>query len=115
MSKLSLLSVAVLASGLAVLSSGQTAEAAIGVPLGVNKALDKNGVQQIHYSRRYGWHCGMWERYGHGHREACWRMRHGGWGWGHGRRDWDRDGKRGSDRDRDGDRDGRDRNRNGDR
>ena len=45
MSKLSLLSLAALTGGLVVLSSGQTAEAAIGVPLGVNKALDKNGVQ----------------------------------------------------------------------
>ena len=93
-------------------SPHQTQAAAASHVLGrdvADNVLDQNIVDPVHYSRRYGWHCGMWERYGHGHREICWRMRHGGyWGGGGGsrRHHWDdNDGKRdhdGGDRDRDG-------------
>ena len=73
MSKSSLVLVAVLTCGLAFLSSGETAEAAVGLIGGVNKVIEGDSVQPIHYSHRYGWPCGMWERYGHGHMEQCWR------------------------------------------
>ena len=39
--------------------------------------LDKAVIEPVHYSRRYGWHCGM-RNYGHEHRENC----HEGGYWG---------------------------------
>ena len=35
--------------------------------------LDKGVVEPVHYSKRYGWHCGMWKPYGHKHKESCHR------------------------------------------
>ena len=85
----------------AMASHGSGAAVAVSV-------LDQGIVEPVHYSKRYGWHCGMYERYGHGHKEACWRGGYwGGGGWGRGRHHWDdRDGKGRRDGDRNRDRDG---------
>jgi len=40
--------------------------------------LDRGEIEPVHYSRRYGWHCGM-RNYGHEHRETCQRRREGGY------------------------------------
>ena len=40
--------------------------------------VEKGIIEFVHYSRRYGWHCGM-RKYGHDHREACQRQREGGY------------------------------------
>jgi len=131
MSKSSLVAVAILASSLGFLCSEPKAGAAsFGAAAKVLKGIadskvldeDNSSVQQVHYSRRFGWHCGMWEYYGHSHPEFCWRGRYGGpggyWGGGgwryHHYRDHDyrdHDGDR-RDHDRDGDHDhDRDQNR----
>lgn len=100
----------VLFGAFASLPALNPAQAAVG---SYDSALaEHSSVVPVHYSQRYGWHCGMWERYGHSHKEICWRMRHGGyWGGGQRRDHWkgkdhddhDRNGK--GDRDHDGDRD----------
>jgi hypothetical protein len=41
---------------------------------------DKGFVEHVHYSRRYGWHCGM-RNYGYEHRKTCQWTREGGY-WG---------------------------------
>ena len=35
--------------------------------------VEKGIIEFVHYSRRYGWHCGMWKPYGHKHKEGCHR------------------------------------------
>jgi hypothetical protein len=50
---------------------------AVGVrPSIADSLLPESVVEPVHYSRRYGWHCGM-RNYGHEHREACQRRREG--------------------------------------
>jgi len=45
--------------------------AAVGVAPSVGDSLLlESVVEPVHYSRRYGWHCGM-RNYGHEHSEAC--------------------------------------------
>ena len=34
--------------------------------------IDKGFIEPVHYSSRYGWHCGM-RNYGHEHRKSCQR------------------------------------------
>ena len=105
---------ALLIGVLTFLSSPPQTEAAVASPAlrpAVADLLDQGIVESVHYSRRYGWHCGMWERYGHGHPEYCYRRgaypRGWGGGWGSQRHHWDHDG--------DGDRDGDKRDHHGDR
>jgi hypothetical protein len=104
----------VLFGAFASLPALNPAQAAVG---SYGSALaEHSSVVPVHYSQRYGWHCGMWERYGHSHKEICWRMRHGGyWGGGGGRRHhWDdKNGKRDHDGDKDRDHDGGKGDRNG--
>jgi hypothetical protein len=57
-----------------------------GGPFMGNSPLDRDVVEPVHYSRRYGWHCGKSKVYGHEHREVCQRTREGAdWSW---RRRW---------------------------
>ena len=61
--------VAVLSASTFLVSSTQT-DAAVGVgPFVADSLLEKSVVEPVHYSRRYGWHCGIWA-YGHRHKEA---------------------------------------------
>ena len=72
MSKSSLRAVAILASGLGLLVTGSRAEAAsFGSLKSIPQSNASDAIQQVHYSHRYGWHCGMWEYYGHSHPEYC--------------------------------------------
>jgi len=83
MSHPSLLGLAILASGLVLLSSGPSADAAFVGPVKSipYRNVTNDGLQQVHFSHRYGWHCGMWEYYGHSHPDHCWRGRYGGPGY----------------------------------
>ena len=61
-------------------SPAQT-DVGVGVGAGVaDSLLDKGIIEPVHYSRRYGWHCGMWKALGHEHKESCHRA---GSYWGH--------------------------------
>lgn len=52
--------VAVLGASTFLVSSTQT-DAAVGVgPFVADSLLEKSVVEPVHYSRRYGWHCGIW-------------------------------------------------------
>jgi hypothetical protein len=70
-SKTGLAVVAILASGLGLLVSEPKADAAsFGSVTSIHPTNASDGaLQRVHYSNRYGWHCGMWEYYGHSHRE----------------------------------------------
>ena len=62
-----------------LLWSAQT-DAGVGVGASVaDSVLGEGVIEPVHYSRRYGWHCGMWKPYGHEHKESCHRAR-GFWG-----------------------------------
>jgi hypothetical protein len=43
-------------------------------PFVANSLRKDNVVERVHYSRRYGWHCGI-RAYGHRHKEACQQTR----------------------------------------
>ena len=61
-----------------LLAPSQT-NATVGVgSIVANSLVDKGVIELVHFSRRYGWHCGM-RKYGHDHREACQRQREGGY------------------------------------
>src|SRR6476661_1571046 len=62
-----------------LLSPAQT-NAGVGVGASVAESLlDKGVIEPVHYSRRYGWHWGMWKSYGHEHNQSCHRA-DGYWG-----------------------------------
>jgi hypothetical protein len=63
-----------------LLAPSQT-NATVGVGSVVADSLvDKGVIELVHFSRRYGWHCGM-RKYDHEHRETCQRTReHRYWG-----------------------------------
>jgi hypothetical protein len=49
-------------------------DAGVRVGASVADSLPYKGViEPVHYSRRYGWHYGMWKSYGHEHKESCHR------------------------------------------
>ena len=64
---------------LTFLVSQSHSNAALGVgPSVAAGGRDKGVVEPVHYSGRYGWHCGM-RNYGHEHRDACQCRREGGY------------------------------------
>ena len=70
-----------LIGALTLLASPSETNAAVGVgPFVADSLLPESLVEPVHYSRRYGWHCGM-RNYDHEHRETCQRMRERGY-WG---------------------------------
>ena len=80
--RINLLNTAVFAliGALNFLLSPAQADAGVGVGASVaDSLLDKGVIEPVHYSRRFGWHCGMWRSYGHEHKESCHRAR-GFWG-----------------------------------
>ena len=67
-----------LIGALTCLAYSHQSNAAVGVAPSVADSL-QGVVEPVHYSRRYGWHCGMWKSYGHEHKESCHRAG-GYWG-----------------------------------
>jgi hypothetical protein len=64
---------------LTILISQSQTDRSVGVGP-AHSLLDKGVIGPVHYSRRYGWHCGM-RNYGHEHTGTCRRTREGGY-WG---------------------------------
>jgi hypothetical protein len=61
-----------------LVSSGRSNVAVVIGPSVADSLVDEGMTELVHYSRRYGWHCGM-RNYNHEHRETCRRAREGGY------------------------------------